>query len=86
MTTFRVEDMTCGHCAGAITRAIKAVDSNAVVAVDLAEHLVTVDMTAEGVRALQDAIAEAGYTPVPIEAAPAAATTSKAGGCCGCRG
>ena len=27
MLTFRVDDMTCGHCASSITKAIRAVDN-----------------------------------------------------------
>lgn len=86
MTTFRVEDMTCGHCASTITKALKAVDSNARITVDVAGHLVTVEESSAEAQELRNAIAEAGYTPVPVQAAPAAATAVKAGGCCGCRG
>ncbi len=86
MNTFRVEDMTCGHCASTITKALKDVDSNAKVTVDVARHLVTVDSSAADVQSLRDAIAEAGYTPVPVQVAPAATAPAKVGGCCGCRG
>ena len=33
---FKVSGMTCGHCAKAITRALQALDAQAVVDVDLA--------------------------------------------------
>ena len=43
MQVFRVDDMTCGHCVQAITRAVKAVDPEASVVVDfLVEVLVVV--------------------------------------------
>ena len=35
MIEFRVEGMTCGHCVSAVTRAVKAVDPEANVRVDL---------------------------------------------------
>jgi copper chaperone len=62
MYQFNVPDMTCGHCASTITKALKAEDSNARIEVDLAKHLVRVES-----RLSQDEvaerIAEAGYTP-----------------------
>jgi copper chaperone len=84
MLTYRVDDMTCGHCATTITRAVRAVDAGANVQVDLARHLVTVEPTGAYAAELAEAITEAGYTPVPVE--PAAATDPKAkkDGCCGC--
>ena len=68
MIAFEVKDMTCGHCASTITKALKAIDQNASVTVDLARHLVMVDATTAGAKELQNAIAEAGYTPVPVSA------------------
>jgi len=63
MIEFRVEDMTCDHCADVITRAVTAVDEDASVEVDLARHIVRVEseMAAEDIS---EAISEAGYTPV----------------------
>jgi copper chaperone len=37
MYQFNVPDMTCGHCASAITKAVKAEDPNAEVEISLAE-------------------------------------------------
>ena len=68
MLAFDVKDMTCGHCAGAITQAVKAVAPGASVQIDLAHHRVAIDAPGAGVQALRDAIAEAGYTPIPVEA------------------
>ena len=84
MEAFRVDDMTCGHCVSTITKAIKATDKNAKVTVDLAQHLVMVEPTEASEQELRDAIAEAGYTPMPVEPAAAVAKPAKAGGCCGC--
>ena len=40
--TFQVQGMTCGHCAGAVTEAVKSVDPQAEVKVDLASGKVEV--------------------------------------------
>lgn len=67
MIDFEVSDMSCGHCAATITRAVKAVDPKAEVDIDLGRHRVRVQGGDVGVDALSDAIKEAGYTPVPVE-------------------
>jgi len=66
MIAFQVDDMTCGHCASTITKAVKAADANAQVAIDLAAHRVTIEPAAADAATLREAIAEAGYTPVAI--------------------
>lgn len=68
MINFEVQDMTCGHCVGAITAAVKAVDPTAELRIDLAAHRVVVEPVAADAQALADAIREAGYTPVPATA------------------
>lgn len=68
MIAFDVNDMTCGHCASTITKALKAVDKDAKVSIDLARHRVEIEPTASDAQELQEAIAEAGYTPVPVAA------------------
>lgn len=85
MLIFKVNDMSCGHCVGAITKAIKGVDRNAEVNIDLARHLVTVEATEADARALRDAITQAGYSPEPVQRDAPAKPPAKAGGCCGCR-
>ncbi len=86
MQTFRVDDMTCGHCASSITKALKDTDPNARVSIDLRQHLVTVESSDADAQELRNAIAQAGYTPVPLEAAAMLDRPAKAGGCCGCCG
>ncbi len=63
MMEFKVEDMTCGHCASTITRAVKDVDAAGRCEIDLSAKRVRIDSThpAEEFRA---AIEEAGYTPI----------------------
>lgn len=62
MTTFKVEDMSCGHCTATIEKAIHAVDPRARVACDLGTKEVRVD-GAVGAEAIAAAIREAGYEP-----------------------
>jgi len=66
MIAFEVSDMTCGHCVSTITKALKDVDKNAKVTIDLAAHRVEIEPAGAGAEELGDAIKEAGYTPVPV--------------------
>lgn len=65
MIEFQVNDMTCGHCVGAITQAIAAVDPVARVEIDLPTHRVRIEGS-DRVQDLRAAIVEAGYTPEQI--------------------
>lgn len=84
MLAYRVDDMTCGHCASAITQAVRAVDAGAKVQVDLTQHLVRVEPTDADAQELADAIQEAGYSPVPVQASEAAPPPVRVSQCCGC--
>ncbi|MDO9075755.1 MAG: heavy-metal-associated domain-containing protein [Rubrivivax sp.] len=66
MITFEVKDMTCGHCVSTITQAVKALDAQARVQVDLASHRVDIEPATADAQALREAIAEAGFTPVAV--------------------
>lgn len=66
MLAFQVNDMSCGHCVGAITKAVKAADPNAQVQIDLATHRVQIEPSQADARTLQAAIEDAGYTPQPV--------------------
>jgi len=68
MITFEVKDMSCGHCVGAITKALQALDAGAQVQIDLASHRVQVEPVTADAAQLGQAIADAGYTPVPVQA------------------
>ncbi len=68
MITFEVNDMTCGHCVNAITKALKAIDNDAQVQIDLTTHRVHVRPVSAGAQELAEAIKDAGYTPVAVEA------------------
>ncbi len=58
--TFQVQGMTCGHCAGAVTRAVKALDPTAEVKVDLPTGKVEVQ-SQQDATAIARAIEEEGY-------------------------
>ncbi len=60
--SFRVEDMTCGHCAGTIKGAIEGTIPGAKVEADPVRKLVSVAGTADRAQ-VAALIAEAGYTP-----------------------
>lgn len=62
MYTFDVNDMTCGHCATTIEKAVKGVDSAAAVTIDLTDHAVRI-ASAEPASSFAGAIQDAGYTP-----------------------
>jgi copper chaperone len=68
MISFEVQDMTCGHCASTITKAVQATDQAAQVHIDLAAHRVDIDPGVADAQALRAAISDAGYTPVPLAA------------------
>ena len=60
--TLRVEDMTCGHCAGTIKKAVEAALPGTQVDPDPATKLVVIRGTTD-LPAVRAAIAAAGYTP-----------------------
>lgn len=61
MVEFQVEGMSCQHCVGAVTKAIRALDAQAQVEVNLDDGRVRVQ-SHESTDRLGSAIAEAGYT------------------------
>ncbi|MES2868042.1 MAG: heavy-metal-associated domain-containing protein [Pseudomonadota bacterium] len=60
MQTFTVDGMTCGGCAGAVTRAVKMIDQQAEVEVDLATKTVKVESALPALQII-DAITTAGF-------------------------
>jgi copper chaperone len=59
-TILTVNDMTCGHCAGTVRKALEEALPGAAITVDLATHKVA--FTGDRTRG-EHAIREAGYTP-----------------------
>lgn len=64
MVELNVEGMSCGHCAGRVSKAIADVDPAAKVDVDLAAKLVRVTSSAAP-EELAQAVTEAGYPASP---------------------
>jgi copper chaperone len=62
MIELKVSDMTCGHCASTITKAVKELDASAKVEVSLPDHRVRVQSKASQEEVVRS-ITEAGYTP-----------------------
>jgi copper chaperone len=60
--TLKVEDMTCGHCAATITKAVEAGLPSARVQADPATKLVSIQGTQDMAK-VEALIAGAGYTP-----------------------
>lgn len=67
MPQFQVEDMTCKHCEATISKAIKELDAQANIAIDLVTHSVSIE-SAQNKALLEAAIREAGFTPVLVAA------------------
>lgn len=84
MIEFQIDDMTCGHCAGTIRKAVQGVDASASVEVDLATHRVTVGETQATSLELASAITGAGFTPMELGVSEADLPRPGAGGCGGC--
>jgi copper chaperone len=62
MQEFTIEDMSCSHCVGVITRTVHQLDPAARVEADLSAKKVRID-TQQAREDLARAIEDAGYTP-----------------------
>jgi Copper chaperone len=62
MIEFTVKDMTCGHCAATITKAVKGVDAGGRCEVDLEGKRVRIE-SARPAAEFRAAIEDAGFTP-----------------------
>ena len=68
MLKLKVPDMTCGHCAQTIEKAVRSVDPAAQVEVDLARKTVTVETDAQQER-ISEVVRSAGYENETLAAA-----------------
>jgi len=82
MLAYQVNDMTCGHCARAITKAVLALDGNAKVDVDLGQRMVRVESSTAADEALRQAIRTAGYEAVSIKPRGGGHEALRSSGCC----
>ena len=62
MIEFTIQAISCGHCVRAVTEAVRSVDPQAQVDVDLASRNVRIETTS-GRDAVADALTLAGYPP-----------------------
>ena len=83
MKTFQLNDMTCGHCVSAVTKAVKGIDPAAYVSVNLATKRLEVDSAAVDARSIQSAIAVAGYTAVEEVGGAELVRGARSSSCCG---
>lgn len=67
MLRFKIAKMTCGHCAASVERAVKSVDPQAAISVDLARQEVAIQTTAEE-RLVAGALRSAGYESQAVAA------------------
>ena len=67
MQEFKVTGMTCEHCVRAVGDAVRGVDPEAAVSVDLSAGRMTVEGTAPASR-IVEAVAAEGYTAEPLAA------------------
>jgi len=65
MQYFKVTGMTCQHCVNAVGEAIRALDADARVNVDLAAGQVAID-SGLAVERLLRAIQDSGYEALPV--------------------
>jgi copper chaperone len=63
MIQFNIPQMSCAHCVKAVTEAVREVDPQAKVEVDLASKQVSVDSQAQRQK-IVESLSEAGYRPV----------------------
>ena len=61
MPKFKINDMTCGHCAASVEKAVMGVDASAVVKIDLGTHSVDIQ-SGKAADEFAVAIDRAGYT------------------------
>lgn len=60
MLTLKVPNMSCGHCAATIEKAVKSVDPSAKIRADIAQKTVSIDTTARA-ETIKAVVETAGY-------------------------
>jgi len=65
-----IEGMSCGHCSGRVTKALKELEGVLEATVDLKDKSALIEMTKEiSDQVLRDTIDDAGYDVIAIELA-----------------
>lgn len=65
MFYFEVPDMFSCRSVGAISKSVKAIDHEATVVIDMVHHSVAIESGRLAEEAVQEAIGQAGFTPIP---------------------
>lgn len=65
MQNYKVDNMSCGHCAGAVQKAILSVDPQATIKVDLGAGEISVETVAAS-GPITEALEAAGYESRPL--------------------
>lgn len=65
MIELTIKGMTCGHCASRVTQAVKSVDEQAKVSIDVAKKYVRIE-SARAAGDIEAALTQAGYPPTAI--------------------
>lgn len=65
MITLKVPDMSCGHCSGVITKALRGLDKDAAIGFDMHHHRVQVETT-QSADAVLKTMAAAGYPAITV--------------------
>lgn len=63
--TMNVSGMTCGHCVGAVTKALESVEGVSIEQVSIGKVTVSYDPTATSPERIAEAIDDEGYAAVP---------------------
>lgn len=66
MYEIKVSGMTCGGCVNSVTKALKSLDSEAKVNVDLKEQLVKIE-SAKAKSEILETIEDAGYSVLDVK-------------------
>jgi len=66
-TTMQISGMSCGHCVGAVTQALKGLDGVEVEQVTIGSATVAYDPARTSPTQLAEAVEEAGYEVRPVE-------------------
>lgn len=65
MQNYKIDNMTCGHCAGNVQKAILSVDPQATIKVDLGSREVSVE-TVAAPGPITEALKAAGYESLQL--------------------
>ncbi|HKI04424.1 MAG TPA: heavy-metal-associated domain-containing protein [Thermoanaerobaculia bacterium] len=65
--TLKIDGMTCGHCAGRVSKALSKLDGVHVRRVDIGSAEIDYDPDRTPFARIREAVDDAGYTASPVE-------------------